>query len=161
MSGYYMTQYYVCAPCAITGCKNCSSATFCNYCDEAKGYYLTDGDCAHDMNSTQYIYVQTQKGIIVEFVADVNLTIYEQLEEVSGRIVRVMSRLQNNSVVEEPVDLKTVNASIRRPNVIGVLFESPEKRYIDYNYTLQISYVVAYYPKPSRRFLGYWIDVDD
>jgi hypothetical protein len=58
------------------------------------------------------------------------------LREVVGQLVEVSHILSANSIIEDPVMLTTLNASIRKPNIIGVRFANPSKRYIDYNYTL-------------------------
>jgi hypothetical protein len=49
----------------MIGCKNCSSINICNYCDKYKGYYLTGSTCKRDLNASDYIYSQSQTGIIV------------------------------------------------------------------------------------------------
>jgi hypothetical protein len=88
-----MNQYELCSPCSIAGCLNCSGATFCNYCDHNRGYYLVGSTCVHDMNTSDFIYAQSQLGIIVEFTPEVNLTLFNDLEVVLGYLQRVRDKL--------------------------------------------------------------------
>lgn len=54
---------------------------------------MVGSTCVHDMNTSDFIYAQSQLGIIVEFTPEVNLTLFNDLEVVLGYLQRVRDKL--------------------------------------------------------------------
>lgn len=142
--GYYQSSKGgECFPCELQGCVNCSTVDICDECNVTAGYYLTGSTCKHDLNESDYIYSQSQTGIIVEF--DANIT---NVISVKGELQRVKNKMNLYENVEKSIELETLNYTLTGPHVLYVRFQHPNKTLTKHTLAITYEYMVR---KQKRR----------
>jgi hypothetical protein len=81
---------------------------------------LTETACSLKLDEANYLYAQTGKGIIIQFLMNINTSQYSMFASANGSLHQIRDILTPDAPVIKPINLTTLYQQFTKQNIITV-----------------------------------------